>query len=271
MIEKTGDRIPIDTSCSVREHILNPLLGIGDGPRFMLSVDSECRLRYSLSEVFKTGECNMPTLFSYTIPIDDGAAPNPFHGMCSLAICKPKIRQVARPGDWIAGLGSKNAPSGNLEGRLVYAMRVEDTLSLADYDRHASSRWPHRIPNVASANLSDCLGDCIYDFSSGKPVQRPGVHGRKNEKIDLSGGNALISRHFYYFGGRARPLPENLRPICHQTQGHRGDSNAVYFQDFVEWLEGLKLEVGQIYGWPDFIVDWRQLAASEGCTPRFEE
>jgi hypothetical protein len=25
-------------------------------------------------------------LFTYTIPIDDGAAPNPFRGMCSLAI-----------------------------------------------------------------------------------------------------------------------------------------------------------------------------------------
>ena len=44
-----------------------------------------------------------PRLFSYTIPIDDGAAPNPFHGMCTLAICKPGIRRVAKKGDWIAG------------------------------------------------------------------------------------------------------------------------------------------------------------------------
>jgi len=58
----------------------------------------------------------MARLFSYTIPIDDGAAPNPFNGFCTLTICKPAIRRVARKGDWIAGLGSKNAPSGDLTG-----------------------------------------------------------------------------------------------------------------------------------------------------------
>jgi len=109
----------------------------------------------------------MPRLFTYTIPIDDGAAPNPFHGMCSLAICKPGIRRAARPDDWVAGLGSKNAPSGDLTGHLVYAMRVEESLSLRDYDLQASSRWPHRIPNTKSAALQDRLGDCIYDFSEG--------------------------------------------------------------------------------------------------------
>jgi hypothetical protein len=78
-----------------------------------------------------------PLLFTYTILIDDGAAPNPFRGMCSLAICKPGIRRTARKGDWIAGLGSRTAPSGDLTGRLVYAMRVEAVLSLEEYDRRA--------------------------------------------------------------------------------------------------------------------------------------
>ena len=72
-----------------------------------------------------------PRLFTYTIPIDDGAAPNPFRGMCSLAICKPGIRSTARKGDWVAGLGSSNAHSGDLSGRLVYAMRVEEVMSLS--------------------------------------------------------------------------------------------------------------------------------------------
>jgi Nucleotide modification associated domain 2 len=70
----------------------------------------------------------MPRLFSYTIPIDDGSAPNPFRGMCSLAICKPGIRRVAKRDDWVAGLGSKNAPRGDLRDRLVYAMRVQEVL-----------------------------------------------------------------------------------------------------------------------------------------------
>jgi hypothetical protein len=128
-----------------------------------------------------------PRLFTYTIPIDDGAAPNPFGGMCSLAICKPGIRSTARKGDWIAGLGSRNAHSGDLSGRLVYAMHVEEVMSLEEYDARASTDWPHRIPNAGSADLSERLGDCIYDFSNGAPVQRPGVHSPENRDTDLGG------------------------------------------------------------------------------------
>src|SRR6266498_3405408 len=119
----------------------------------------------------------MSRLFTYILRHDDGAAPNPFRGMCSLAICKPGIRRVAKPDDWVAGLGSKNAPSGDLSGRLVYAMRVEKVLSLKDYDQQAISNWPHRIPNVRSADLSERLGDCIYDYSNGNAIPRPSVHG----------------------------------------------------------------------------------------------
>jgi hypothetical protein len=82
----------------------------------------------------------MPRLFTYIIPVDDGAAPNPFRGMCTLAICKPGIRRVAVKDDWVAGVGSGNAPSGDLRGRLVYAMRVEEVVSLEEYDRLAPTR-----------------------------------------------------------------------------------------------------------------------------------
>jgi len=212
----------------------------------------------------------MPRLFTYTIPVDDGAAPNPFRGICSLAICKPGIRRVAKPEDWVAGLGSKDAPSGDLSGHLVYAMRVEEVLSLREYDRQAPLRWPHRIPNLQSADLSERLGDCIYDYSSGgpKPKQRPGVHGSANESIDLGGENVLLSSDFYYFGNRAWKLPDYLRPIRHQTQGHRSNSNAPHFDKFVMWLRGLRLAPGQLYGWPDFIVDWTTIASCGGCAIR---
>ena len=210
----------------------------------------------------------MPRLFTYTIPVDDGAAPNPFHGMCSLAICKPGIRRAANVDDWIAGLGSKNAPSGDLSGRLVYAMRVEEILSLGEYDHHANTRWPHRIPNLASAALQDRLGDCIYDYSSGSPVQRPGVHGPINMPTDTGGKNVLLSQDFYYFGSKARALPDYLRPIWHQTPGHRSNSNAPYLNQFVSWVRSLVPVPGQLYGWPDFVVEWGAIAACGGCTPR---
>jgi hypothetical protein len=188
--------------------------------------------------------------------------------MCSLAICKPGIRSTARKGDWIAGLGSRNAHSGDLSGRLVYAMRVEEVVSLQEYDARASTDWPHRIPNVGSADLSERLGDCIYDFSSGRPAQRPGVHGPGNVDTDLGGKNVLVSRDFYYFGNRAIPLPDHLLPICHQTQGHKSTANAPYFERFVTWLRELNLTPGQLYGWPDLIVDWAAISSCGGCLVR---
>jgi hypothetical protein len=210
----------------------------------------------------------MPRLFTYTIPVDDGAAPNPFRGTCSLAICKPGIRRVARKDDWVAGLGSKSAPSGDLSGHLVYAMQVEEVLTLKEYDEQAPTRWPHRIPNVTSTDLWERLGDCIYDYSHGVPVQRPGVHGVINVETDLGGQNVLISRDFYYLGRSAIKLPDYLQPLCHQTQGHRSNSNAPYFDRFVSWLGNLSLAPGGMHGWPDFTVDWGAVSSCGGCPIR---
>ena len=146
-------------------------------------------------------------------------------------------------------------------------------MSLEDYDRRAHVEWPLRIPDTSSSDLSRRLGDCIYDYANGYPPrQRKGVHGPKNEKVDLGGRNVLISRDFYYFGSRAITLPKALQGIVHQSQGHRSNLNAAYFSAFESWVRGLNLEPGQLYGWPDHIVDWSSVAACGGCLPRqFED
>lgn len=38
-------------------------------------------------------------LYAYAITRDLGFAPNPFHGFCTLATCKPGIRKTAKVGD----------------------------------------------------------------------------------------------------------------------------------------------------------------------------
>lgn len=111
----------------------------------------------------------------------------PFSGHVQPRLCKRGIRRAARNGDWVAGLGSKYAPSGDLSGHLVYAMCIEEVLTLLEYDHQAPTRWPHRIPNVRSADLSDRLGDCIYAFEGSSIRQRQGVHGPSNVETDLSG------------------------------------------------------------------------------------
>lgn len=67
-------------------------------------------------------------LFSYCIPHDHGAAPNPFWGVCTLTICKPGIRRVAQVGDWVVGVGSVNVGGKDYSGKLVYVMKVTKRL-----------------------------------------------------------------------------------------------------------------------------------------------
>jgi hypothetical protein len=204
----------------------------------------------------------MPRLYSYTMARDDGAAPNPFRGLCTLAICKPKIRLKATLGDWVVGLGSVNAPSGDLGGRMIYAMRVDQIVTLPDYDRLAPAYWPSRIPDLQSPVIADRLGDSIYDFSQGAPVQRRGVHGAGHMATDLSGRNALLSRHFFYFGANAIALPPHLQGLVHQTQSHKVTANEPFVLPFLAWLAALRLTPGQLYGWPDGVPKWDKVLTS---------
>lgn len=207
-------------------------------------------------------------LFTYTIPIDDGAAPNPFGGYCTLTICKPAIRRVAQVGDWVAGFGSKNAPSGDLSGKLVYVMEVTQVVTMKEYDRLAISRWPFKVPDISSLDLCRRLGDCIYDFSADPPIQRPSVHGIGNRDTDIGGRNTLISSNFYYFGSKAIDLPNELLPILHQGQGHKSNVNDPYVQSFVNWVHSLKMSPGQLYGWPDYIVSW---SSEDSCGCKYRQ
>jgi hypothetical protein len=190
-------------------------------------------------------------LYSYCLRYDDGAAPNPYCDVCTLVICKPAIRRVAQPGDWIVGLGSARSPIGDISGQVVYAMRVTKRMTMSGYDTFCRAHLHGKIPKWRSKEFWKKVGDCIYDYSApGSPRIRPSVHDERNRRIDLGGKYALLSEHFYYFGNHPRPLPEHLRPIIHQTQGHKSRSNAQCADGFVAWIEGVGLEASGIYGDP---------------------
>jgi len=72
----------------------------------------------------------------------------------------------------------------------------------------------------------------------------------------------LLSYHFFYFGSKAVPLPSEFQRICHQQSGHKSSQNDSCFQNFVEWIENSEYKTGQLYGWPDYIVDWDDLSGS---------
>ena len=190
-------------------------------------------------------------LYSYTIPYDDGAAPNPFWGICTLTICTPTIRRPASVGDWIIATGSKNARGqGDLSKKVIYAMKVTKKMILQDYDVYCRNNLSNKIPEWSNIDPRRRLGDCIYDYSSGEPKQRPSVHGEDNIKTDLGGEYALLSDHFYYFGDKSIDLCECLLPIVHQTQGNKSTANDPYKRIFVKWIENLGKTPNQLYGDP---------------------
>lgn len=203
-------------------------------------------------------------LFSYCIPTDDGAAPNPYFEICTLTICKPVIRRNAEVGDWIAGVGSKNVNGADYSGRLVYAMKVTDVMSLEQYDSFCRDELQGKIPDIHSKNYQKRVGDCIYDFeASADGKLRPSVHGLGNRKTDLGGKNALLSTHFYYFGDQSIEIPQELTGIIKQGQGHKSTSNEGVKLQFVEWIENAGYRINSLNGKPQVQVIFKQSQESD--------
>ncbi len=196
----------------------------------------------------------MTKIYSYVLRYDDGAAPNPFWGICTLTICKPAIRRNAQIGDWIVGTGSKNAKcnDGNiydLSDSLVYAMKISDIKTLEDYDIFCKNSLPNKIPNWRTADWRLRMGDCIYDYSNGlNPRLRKSVHKENERKKDLSGINSLLSDHFYYFGEEARLIPFELKGIIKENQNHKKIEDESIIKDFENWIK--QFEKNKIYADP---------------------
>lgn len=189
----------------------------------------------------------MAKLYSYCIPFDEGAAPNPFWGICTLNICKPVIRRIAQIGDWVVGTGSREA---GFENKVVYAMEVTDKMSMRDYFFFCKDQLHEKFPNFHSADYMERVGDCIYDFSFTPPTILPSVHNEGNRNRDMGGRYCLLSNHFYYFGDNPETLPPELLPIVRQGQGHKSVSNDPYIDNFVEWISKQEKARNNIYAEP---------------------
>ena len=124
-------------------------------------------------------------LFTYCLRYDGGAAPNPYWGICTLAICKPAIRRTAEIGDWIVGLGSAHSPIGDISDHVVYAMKVTGKMTMREYAEYCTDFLPKKIPQWRSRVYRLRMGDCIYDYSAGEPPKvRWSVHSEQNREHD---------------------------------------------------------------------------------------
>ena len=187
-------------------------------------------------------------LFSYVVARDYGFAPNPFGGTCTLATCKPEIRQRAAVGDWVAGLTSKRDRA--VPG-LVYVMRVDETLTFDDY--WSDARFQGKKPN-RTGSVKQLFGDNIYHRdSSGQWQQRDSHHSlnsgaanQRNIDNDTKSNGVLISRHFAYWGSRALAVPQHFVDFDGQSilvnRGYKVNFPANLVAAFVVWFESLGVQ-----------------------------
>ena len=185
----------------------------------------------------------VPKLHSYVVARDYGFAPNPFYDFCTLATCKPRIRQSAAIGDWVVGTGSKSKAR---DGRLVFAMCVSEILSFQRY--WEDPRFRRKRPDLRGS-LKQAFGDNIYyqDLKTGQWRQKDSHHsliyGEQNQaNIDRDTGSdrVLISDNFVYWGGEGPEIPQFQGcSICKAGAGHKSNFPCDLVQEFIDWLRSL--------------------------------
>jgi hypothetical protein len=180
-------------------------------------------------------------LFFYVVDRDFGFAPNPFHGSCTLATCKPGIRASADVNDWVVGMGGGRL---NATGRCVFAMLVSEKLTFNDYWNN--SLYLDKRP-VRNGSSKMTVGDNIYcrDPRSHTWRQADSHHSNSDGSInrhnllnDTKSDRVLISRHFYYFGKEAPVLPKVLLSRI----GYANGRNYRVFEEktgriVIDWIE----------------------------------
>ncbi|MHB0926349.1 MAG: Nmad2 family putative nucleotide modification protein [Gallionellaceae bacterium] len=179
-------------------------------------------------------------LYIYVVDRDFGFAPNPFHGYCTLATCKPKIRRHAQIGDWIMGVGGCRLKA---TGNSIYLMKVSEILTFNEY--WSDERFYRKRP-ARNGSLVMMVGDNIYHQEPGSDswIQEDSHHSnpdgttnQKNLERDTSAENVLVSNHFYYFGKSAPPI--DLASIGYKN--HIGESKKLIAnEDVAIFLYGIE-------------------------------
>ena len=200
-------------------------------------------------------------LYTYVLDHDYGFAPNPFFGVCTLATCKPQIRQRANIGDHVMGTGCAKRKR---RGQFVFIMQVDE---ITNYDNYwLDPRFFRKRPTLARGT-AHAFGDNIYHRApDGTWSQENSFHSLPdgqpnpiNRDHDTHSEQVLIGREFVYCGGSGPMVPDALR----NWQGKDICAGRAYKKHFppgmaeaaIEWATGLGH--GRI-GWP---ADWARLPA----------
>lgn len=181
-------------------------------------------------------------LFSYVVARDFGFAPNPYFGVCTLATCKPKIRNSANVGDWVLGTGSATKKRA---GHIVYAMQVSETMSFTEYWN--DTRFKLKKPNLFGSK-KQAYGDNIYNQDAHSNWSQldshhsyeNGVDNIHNVLNDTQVDRILIGDRFCYWGGAGPQIPltvknYNEEEIC-AIRGYKCKFTDKFVTNFEKWL-----------------------------------
>ncbi|MDP1680054.1 MAG: hypothetical protein Q8L02_08105 [Candidatus Nitrotoga sp.] len=213
-------------------------------------------------------------LFTYKVAYDGGSAPNPYGGICTLAICKPRIRSVAKQGDVVVGFGCMNDAR-----RIVYCMVVQDSLSWDKYINRCNSNGSDSIKGkIPTSNKHQ--GDCIWRDANnyvGARDSSSAHDGREDFERDVKNGkNVLIGEKFWYFGSPGKnsifiPADNDLVRIIPRAQGHRSLLNSEmnfrekFVKFFNEQLIENKITKPGIWGTPSISPETADERTCSGC------
>lgn len=196
-------------------------------------------------------------LYSYVVARDYGFAPNPFFGLCTLATCKPQVRQHANVGDWIVGTGSAR---NGAAGRVVYVMRVTKAMTFDEY--WTCSDFRLKRPNLRGSR-KQAYGDNIYHRGPFRRWQQEDSHhshtdgspNPQNIQHDTRVDRVLVSTDFAYWGACGPMIPNYFRragsvDIC-AVRGHKCRFPPAMVDDFVRWFRSLRETgyLGEPFDW----------------------
>lgn len=182
-------------------------------------------------------------VYLYVVDRDFGFAPNPFHGICTLATCKPRIRSVAMAGDWIVGVGGAALKA---TGCCIYFMQVTGSVSFNEYWSHPDFQCKRPARNGSKIAM---LGDNIYHRQSERDrwTQENSHHSNEdgtpewsNVGNDTGADRVLFSNRFVYFGREAVKIPNSIFDEIDYKNG-RGHRTFYDWEcaSLLEWIQAI--------------------------------
>ena len=173
-------------------------------------------------------------LLSYVMTSDTGLAPNPYWGICSLALCTPNhMNAQLKPDDWV--VGHSTVATGH---RLIYAMRLTKVLDMTTYFHEYKQKRP-----VLDGTPEQRCGDNFHYFENGQWKYIPSALHCCEEEFEQDQGRQVFlaegEDNFWYFGDKSLDFAAQFPSLIHNGRGISYERDEKAIKAFSDWLQGM--------------------------------